>query len=179
MRVVAGSARGRRLIAPDGGDTRPTSDRVREAIFNALGSLDEVVDATAIDLFAGSGALGIEALSRGAQHCTFVDTSRRALDTVRVNLDATGLAAAAEVVTSDAFAHVRRRPEVVDLALLDPPYAFTAWPELLEVMPASFVVMESDRTIEPGERWDVIRARRYGTTVVTFARRRSGPEPAK
>ena len=179
MRVVAGSARGRRLVAPDGRDTRPTSDRVREAIFNALGSLDAVVDATVLDLFAGSGALGIEALSRGAARCTFVDSSRAAVDVVRANLDATALTPHADVVTADAFVHVRRHPSAVDLALVDPPYAFTDWDGLLEVVPAPLVVIESNRPVEPTEGWDVLRSHRYGTTVVTFARRRSGPEPAK
>jgi 16S rRNA (guanine966-N2)-methyltransferase len=78
MRVIAGTARGRRLVAPTGSSTRPTSDRVREATFNALGSLGVVVDATVLDLFAGSGAMGIEALSRGAAHATFVDQDRAA-----------------------------------------------------------------------------------------------------
>ena len=76
MRVVAGTAGGRRLTAPAGSGTRPTPDRVREAVFNALGSLDAVIDARVADLYAGSGALGFEALSRGAAHCTFVERDR-------------------------------------------------------------------------------------------------------
>ena len=76
MRVVAGELRGRRIEAPPGGDTRPTTDKVREAVFNSLGSLDLVRDARVADLFAGSGALGIEALSRGASHCIFVERDR-------------------------------------------------------------------------------------------------------
>src|SRR5258705_6256920 len=91
MRVVAGELRGRRLVAPAAATTRPTTDRVREAVFNALGSLDVVVGARVLDLFAGSGALGIEALSRGAAAATFVDTSPKAIETVQANLAATGL----------------------------------------------------------------------------------------
>ena len=91
MRVVAGSARGRRLQTPPGLDVRPTTDRVREATFNALGSMGVVDGARVLDLFAGSGALGIEALSRGAEHVTFVDTSPRALEAVRANLAGCGL----------------------------------------------------------------------------------------
>jgi 16S rRNA (guanine966-N2)-methyltransferase len=144
---------------------------VREAVFNALGSLDLLVDATVLDLFAGSGALGIEALSRGAAHCTFVDSTRAAIDAVRANLTATGLAARATVVTTDALAYARSHRDPVELALLDPPYAFDAWPVLLDLVAASFVVIESDREIDPGEAWDVVRTRRYGSTVVTFARR--------
>src|SRR4051794_3909992 len=101
MRVVAGTVKGRRLEAPKGEQTRPTSDYVREAIFNTLGSLlgiDAVEDATVVDLFAGSGAFGIEALSRGAAHATFVDGDRRAVAATRANLAATGFERQATVV---------------------------------------------------------------------------------
>src|SRR3954462_2332786 len=91
MRIVAGPARGRKLVAPDSPTTRPTSDRVREAIFNTLFSLDDAVaDATVLDLFAGSGALGFEALSRGAAHVTFVERDRRALPVLERNIEGTG-----------------------------------------------------------------------------------------
>src|SRR5688500_6095905 len=106
MRVVGGSAGGRRLRAPAGRSTRPTADRVREAMFNSLGSLDAVVGARVLDLFAGSGALGIEALSRGAAAATFVDSDARALAVVRANLDDTGLAGAT-LVRADALAFLR------------------------------------------------------------------------
>src|SRR4051812_34670940 len=123
MRVVAGSARGRRLRSPAGASTRPTADRVREATFNALSSLDAIDGAVVVDLFAGSGALGIEALSRGAEHVTFVDNDPKAIAVVRDNLAVTGLSDRATVVRGDAL---RQLPMVgaVDLALLDPPYAF-------------------------------------------------------
>ena len=91
VRVVAGTARGRRLVAPAGRDTRPTSDRVRESIFNALHSLGAVEEATVVDLFAGSGALGIEALSRGAAEATFVDSDPRAVAAIKRNLGAIGV----------------------------------------------------------------------------------------
>ena len=90
MRVVAGEARGRRLVAPEGSKTRPTLDRVRESMFNSLGSLDAVDGARVLDLFAGSGALGIEALSRGATSCVFVDHGRDARNAISVNLETTG-----------------------------------------------------------------------------------------
>lgn len=166
MRVVAGSARGRRLIAPPGTEVRPTTDRVREAVFNALGSRDAVVGATVLDLFAGSGALGIEALSRGAAHATFVDSSPRALEAVRTNLDHCGLADRASVVRADAVEHVRRGGIDADLVFLDPPYAFDGWQELLDALPACTAVVESDREVEPPEGWRVLRSRRYGGSVV-------------
>lgn len=168
MRVVAGSARGRRLVAPKGNDVRPTGDRVREAVFNALGSLDTLADATVLDLFAGSGALGIEALSRGAAHVTFVDASRDALDAIRTNLAACDLDDRATVVRADAMTYLSAA-EPVDVALLDPPYAFDGWSELLEAVPAQLVVIESDRPVAPGSRGRVLRERRYGGTVVVIA----------
>ena len=177
MRIVSGKWRGRNFAAPPGDIVRPTGDRVREAWMSIVNPL--LAGARVVDLFAGSGALGIEALSRGAARCTFVDSSRAAVDVVRANLDATALTPHADVVTADAFVHVRRHPSAVDLALLDPPYAFTDWDGLLEVVPAPLVVIESNRPVEPTEGWDVLRSHQYGTTVVTFARRRSGPEPAK
>src|SRR5690606_4520854 len=151
MRVVAGSARGRRLVAPPGTEVRPTTDRVREAVFNALGSRDAVVGATVLDLFAGSGALGIEALSRGAAHATFVDSSPRALEAVRTNLDHCGLADRASGVREDVVEHVRRGGIEADLVFLVPPYAFDGWQELLDALPACTAVVESDREVEPPE----------------------------
>jgi 16S rRNA (guanine966-N2)-methyltransferase len=167
MRVVSGKARGRRLQAPPGTTIRPTSDRVREAIFNMLASLDALEDATVVDLFAGTGGLGIEALSRGAATVTFVDHDAKAIETVRANLAGTGLAGPeAVVVRGDVLrwlATAGRR----DLAFADPPYAFDAWPELLDALDADVAVLESDREIDPGSRFDVLRSRRYGSTVVT------------
>ena len=91
MRVVAGELRGRRINAPLGKKTRPTTDKAREATFNALGSLGVVVGARVVDAFAGSGALGIEALSRGAEHCTFIERDREALEVLGENLETLGL----------------------------------------------------------------------------------------
>ena len=170
MRVVAGTARGRRLVAPGGTDTRPTSDRVRESIFNALGSLDAIVGARVVDLFAGSGALGIEALSRGATHCTFVEPGRAALSAIRRNLDGAGVDERATVVERTAESFLRGRPGPFDLALCDPPYAFDDWPALLAVLDAAFVVCESDRPVDLGPGWSATRTRRFGGTVVTFGR---------
>lgn len=172
MRVVAGTAKGLRLVAPPGRDTRPTPDRVREATFNALGSLAVLEGATVLDLFAGSGAMGIEALSRGARHATFVERDRAAVAAIRANLVTTGFEAMASVAAAEALGYVAAKPGDFDVAVLDPPYAFDDWDELLAVLPAEVVVIESDRPIEAGDGWDVVRSRRYGTTVVTICRRR-------
>jgi 16S rRNA (guanine966-N2)-methyltransferase len=172
MRVVAGSARGIRLVGPTGRSTRPTSDRVREATFNALGSLGLVEGAAVVDLFAGSGAMGIEALSRGASRATFVDADRSAVDTIRSNLDRTGLDRAATVIRADALRFAADESAGFDLALVDPPYAFDGWDDLLASLRVPVVVIESDREIDPGEEWTVVRSRRYGSTVVTISRSR-------
>jgi 16S rRNA (guanine966-N2)-methyltransferase len=171
MRVIAGVARGRRLVAPPGSTTRPTSDRVREATFNALGSLGAVIDATVLDLFAGSGALGIEALSRGAAHCTFVDADRAARTVVEANLATCGLAADATVSAGPAdrfLADASRAGTRFDLALLDPPYGFEGWDDLLDRIPAELVVAEAPAALEAPGGWEVLRSRRYGRTWVTI-----------
>ncbi|HPU38781.1 MAG TPA: 16S rRNA (guanine(966)-N(2))-methyltransferase RsmD [Microthrixaceae bacterium] len=181
MRVVAGTARGRRLITPEGNDVRPTLDRVREALFNSLGSMDALHDANVVDLFAGSGALGIEALSRGAAHVTFADTSRTATDAIEANLRTVGCADAATVLRRDAFAvlsgGVVAMGGPVDLVLADPPYAFDRWVELATALvPAladgAVVVAESDRPLGDelvGVLGGAIpKERRYGGTVVTM-----------
>jgi len=172
--VVAGQARGLRLAVPPGDATRPTSDRVREAVFNALESLDAIEGARVLDAFAGSGALGIEALSRGAAEATFADTDAGARAVVAANVAHTGLEDRATVVGADGATALARGPW--DLVLLDPPYAFDGWSTLLagvaEGLSADGVaVLESDREIEVEGVLRGIRVRRYGGTVVTFATR--------
>ena len=103
MRVVAGEARGRQIVAPEGTQTRPTSDRVRESIFNMLFSLGAIDDVKALDLYAGCGALGIEALSRGAEHCTFVEQDRRAVECIKNNLETLGYSDRATVIQADVL----------------------------------------------------------------------------
>lgn len=174
MRVIAGVARGRRLVAPPGSTTRPTSDRVREATFNALGSLGAVVDATVLDLFAGSGALGIEALSRGAAHCTFVEADRAARAAVEANLAACGLSDEGTVVAGPAerfLADAARVGTRFDLVLLDPPYGFEGWQDLLEHLPGRLAVGEAALALEPPAGWEVLRSRRYGRTWITILER--------
>jgi len=167
MRVVAGTARGRQLRSPRGRAIRPTSDRAREGIFNSLGSLTDLDGATVLDLFAGTGALGIEALSRGASAVTFVDDDRAAVALIEANLAATGLGGGS-VVRADAVQFLRNAP-AVDVAFADPPYAFEGWPALLAGLRAGIAVLESDHPVEVGDEWRVLRVKRYGGTVVTLA----------
>src|SRR5262245_38060022 len=122
MRIIAGKLGGRRLVAPRGQGTRPTADRVREALFSALG---DVAGAVVLDLYAGTGALGIEALSRGAERAVFVESARPALVALRDNLAATDLSAASRVIAlpvARATVEIARQGPF-DLVLVDPPYA--------------------------------------------------------
>ena len=174
MRVVSGELGGRRLVTPPGAVTRPTSDRVREATFNALESAGDVEDAVVLDLFAGSGALGIEALSRGASRVTFVERDRGALDALRTNLERFGIGPdAAEVVIGDGLAllHAGRLAGPWDVALLDPPYAFDGWDELLGSLDAAVAVCEAAAAVDPPAGWRIARSKKYGGTVVTICRR--------
>jgi 16S rRNA (guanine966-N2)-methyltransferase len=170
LRVVAGVAGGRRLHAPPGKRLRPTSERVREAIFASLGSLGAIAGARVLDLYAGTGALGIEALSRGAAAATFVEADGQAIATIRANLLTTGLQGT--VVRSDVMRFLDTSTEkMFDVVLADPPYSFTGWADLLARLPAPLAVLESDRPIEPMTGWLMLRCKRYGGTVVTLARR--------
>jgi len=182
MRVIAGRLGGRRLRAPPEVGVRPTSDRVREALFGQLGALE---DAHVLDLYAGTGALGIEALSRGASAAIFVERSPASLGVLKDNLERLGLRARSQIVRGDALAVVRRlgrSAERFDLVLADPPYASDVSPELLTalltaaiVAPRGTVVIESSRRhpVRPVPGWRVISERRYGDTLVT----RLEPDP--
>lgn len=182
MRVIAGQARGTVLVAPRRG-TRPVSDRAREGLFSSLGA--DVAGAVCLDLFAGSGALGIEALSRGAEACTFVDVARPAGAAVRENLRRTGLADRATVVVRDVAAYLRRRtPEdpPVDLVFVDPPYeiAGPALDRVFEALDAGWLA-EGDWTVvvTRGHKgslpavpvhWAARRQLRYGDSLVILYR---------
>lgn len=174
LRVVSGTARGLRLDAPTGSTTRPTTDRVRQAIFNALESLDAIEGASVLDAFAGSGALGVEALSRGAATVTFVDVDPAARRVVDTNLARTGFDDRGVVVGGDGSSYLARGPW--DLVLLDPPYAIADWAEMLiaardGISAEGVIVVESDREVEPPDGLRTARSRRYGSTVVTFLTR--------
>jgi 16S rRNA (guanine966-N2)-methyltransferase len=176
MRVIAGHLGGRRLSAPRGRATRPTSDRVREALFSMLGPIDGT---SVLDLFAGTGALGIEALSRGAAKALFVECDATALDALRGNLARLELAdPQARVKAGDALAALRsarRASETYDLVFVDPPYdqlrAFQG--ELSALLPAVLatgarVVVESDRRAPAELPLAVAQRKRYGDTTITI-----------
>jgi len=170
MRIVAGEWGGRRIEAPAGRDTRPTADRVREAWMSAVAA--ELPGARVLDLFAGSGALGLEALSRGAAHATFVENAPAALRALRANLSALGAEERAEVARADALRFVAGvEAGAFDLAFADPPYGkglaealVRAWLERPFARLLSVEHRRDDRLPEvPGAR-----EKRYGDTLLTF-----------
>ena len=171
LRVVAGTAKGRRLQSPPSDATRPSTNRVREAVFNSLYSLGEHDDIGVLDLFAGTGAMGIEALSRGARHAVFVERDRSMAKVLQANLATTRLAERAEVMVTDVDAAlgVLASGRHFDVAVIDPPYTFDDWPRLLSRVPARLVVAESDRVVDVGPGFTIHHHRRHGSTVVTFA----------
>ena len=172
MRVIAGQAKGRRLSAPKGLAVRPTSDRAREALFSMLEAhLGDLTGSRVADLACGSGALGIEALSRGAASCAFVDIASRSLGAARANVSAVGLGAAPVAFARDDLVRwaERQAPGSLDLVLADPPYGWDGWPQLLRALTgkAAAVAAESDREIAPPPGWASLRTRRHGGTVVS------------
>ena len=170
MRVVAGEFGGRKLVAPQGLTTRPTTDKVRQASFNSLASMGLLDGAVVADLYAGSGAMGIEAVSRGAARCVFVERDRAALIALRTNIEALGVDDRCTVVTSDVMAWVPAM-RGVDLAVIDPPYTFEAWPQLLSLLQVHYVLCESARAVPAPPGWETVRAKQYGRTAVTLLAR--------
>jgi 16S rRNA (guanine966-N2)-methyltransferase len=174
VRVIAGSRKGHKLAAPRGLDTRPTSDRVRENVFNLVGPVD---GARVLDLFAGSGALGIEALSRGAASAVFVERDPDAVRTIERNLDKLRLTGA-RVIHGDAVRAIAQEANAgakYDLVLVDPPYGMLTeiQPRLARHLPSllaagGILVVETDSRTEPELPLAVRTSRRYGQTRVTL-----------
>ncbi|MCW2665524.1 MAG: methyltransferase [Frankiales bacterium] len=176
-RVIAGEARGRRLRVPDGVGTRPTSDRAREGLFSSLQSLVDVEDALVLDLYAGSGALGLEALSRGARAVTLVEDEPAALAALRDNVAAVGLPGA-EVVAARVEHHLAGPPRAYDIVLLDPPYEVDVDPVLAALLPwlsADAVLAVERRTRGPAPAWpegvQAVRSRKYGEATLWYGSR--------
>jgi 16S rRNA (guanine966-N2)-methyltransferase len=170
MRIVAGANRGAKIFAPKGKDTRPTSDRVREAAFNLIGPVD---GATVLDLFAGSGAMGLEALSRGAATATFVESDREACHAIERNLDKLGLTGAT-VLCRDAFQALSAAPRAYDLILCDPPYGFPHHDRLAPYLATALardglLVYETSAREEPAVEGLTPRtSRTYGSARLTL-----------
>ncbi len=186
MRVVAGAWRGRRLVAPPGGQTRPTADRVRQALFDMLlhapwGGRAAIEGARVLDAFAGSGALGLEALSRGAAHATFIERERAALAALRANIATCGAADRARVIVGDALAPPRA-PAGCGLVFLDPPYertpgegvpvtaALAALREADWIAPGALIAVETARVAPDPGGIEPLAARAHGAARITVGR---------
>ncbi len=179
MRVIAGSAKGVLLQAVPGKGTRPISDRVKEALFNILGA--EVVGARVLDLFAGTGSVGIEALSRGAEWVTFVEKHPKAAETIRANLRRTRLQDRARVVRADVFKYLSGLPQPADLIYVAPPQYRGLWSKTLRVLDATpgwlaaegqVIVQIFPKEFQPLELRHLrpIEQRKYGSTLLCFYR---------
>lgn len=172
MRVISGSLRGLKLDSLPGLDTRPTLDRVKEALFSML--FDRVTDSVGLDLFAGSGGLGIELLSRYGKECTFVDESQDALNVVRSNIRKAHLESVSQVVHSDAIAFLNRTDKKYDIIFLDPPYASGLYTDVLSVIKArgllaagGLIVCECDANfVLSPEGYSILKDKKYGKVRV-------------
>ena len=186
MRVIAGSARGLRLAAPAGMLTRPTADRVKEALFSIIASRHDLVGARVLDICAGSGSLGIEALSRGAVSCCFIEQERPVLALLEKNLAKAGLDARGECLALDAIKGLNtlsRQGKTFDIVLFDPPYSsnlYSSVPQALSSLSLlsveALLVAECSARIPLAERYDLlvrIDRRVYGDTALEFFVRES------
>lgn len=170
MRVITGTARGRRLMTLEGDDVRPTTDIVKEALFSIIQF--EIEGRKVLDLFGGSGQLAIEALSRGADSAVIVDMSKKAVEVIRKNLEATSFTKRAVVINSDALSFLATRAEKYDIALLDPPYSAGILDKALEMVstvmnPGGVIICEAPFKDELPERagsFTLQRKYRYGKT---------------
>jgi len=179
MRIISGTSKGRKLVTPKRYSLRPTSDRVKESLFNILGS--EIQGKVVLDLFAGTGNLGIEALSRGAKRVIFVEKGRQALRLIKTNIDQFGLADRSEILPRDvnrAIGILKQREECFDLILMDPPYEKGLIQRTLMKLNThpiyhgdSILVIEHNRR-EPlphiPEGWNLVRQQKIGDTLLSF-----------
>lgn len=179
MRVIAGRAKGRKLKQVPGEGTRPIMDRVKENLFNVLGP--DVVGTCWLDLFAGTGQVGIEALSRGARKVVFVDSAYAAIRTVKENLRLTGLAAEAQVVQKDAFTFLQQTPaSPFDVIFVAPPQYLGIWQKVMHVLgerPSAYLTSSGIVIVQidprehselPGESFTLYDRRKYGNTQLNF-----------
>ena len=178
MRVIAGSARRLLLKAPDGMDTRPTADRVKESLFNMLNP--DLYGCAFLDLFSGSGAIGIEALSRGAQRAVLVDASMECAGIIKQNLEVTKLGENAEIINEDVYAAIERlgrRGDKFDIIFMDPPYAAGYYVPVMEAIKKAdilaaegYIVAESAKGVDftAEEGFKIFKERKCGPAVMNF-----------
>ena len=173
MRVISGSARGKKLLCAEGLDVRPTLDRVKESIFNMIAF--DLPEKNVLDLFSGSGALGIEALSRGAQSCTFIDKSAQSVNITKKNLEATHLLDSASVLNCDSIDFLKNTDKKFDIIFIDPPYESDLYEKSLNAIKESgiladdgFIVLEYDATTPnfSADNFSIIKEKHYGRVTI-------------
>ena len=174
VRIIAGSRRGHKLLEFQGDSVRPTTDRVKESVFNLI--RDYVSDSVCLDMFAGSGALSFEAISRGASGAVLLDTDKRSVEIIRRNAASLGFEEQCEIRNEDCFIYAERTGEKFDIIFLDPPYNKGFIEPVLDkiaekelLADGGIIVLESDNTDFSGEREGlaVLKQRRYGRTYIT------------
>ena len=170
MRVISGSAKGRKLVVPSGEHVRPTKDRVKEAIFNSLHSYGLVENRSFLDLFSGTGSLGIEALSRGAKSVVFIDHHAEAIDCIILNVEKLNYGSTSKILKTDALSFLER-DDYFDVALLDPTYKYEHWGTLLKRVNAHSIVIESSEQVTLESDWEIIKSQKYGQTNLLIASR--------
>ncbi|MCB0716953.1 MAG: 16S rRNA (guanine(966)-N(2))-methyltransferase RsmD [Bacteroidetes bacterium] len=173
MRIIAGRLRSRRILAPEGEGTRPTSDRVRESLFSMIQARLDLEGISVVDLYAGSGALGFESISRGAERCLFVDKDRRACRVITSNAESLGVDEQVEVRCQDVRSYLRTEEERFDLVLLDPPYAdslVATLPGLIRdlVTPTGLIAMEHGPNVNFEADDGHLLTRDFGRTRITL-----------
>ena len=177
MRVISGTAKGRHLQSVPGDSTRPITDRVKEAVFNIFGT--DIVDARFLDLFGGTGGVGIEALSRGAAHAVFIEKNRKAQETIKANLALTKLSDRAEIVRGDAFAYLRNVPQPFHYIYIAPPQYHRLWVDALQLIDeqpgwlagdGEIIVQIHPKEYEAVtlEHFEEIEQRKYSSTLLVF-----------
>ena len=173
MRIVAGTARGRRILAPEGQTTRPITDRAKEGIFNMVLSIIGIEDGfdglVVHDLFAGSGSFGLECLSRGAASVTFVERGRQAVNVIQTNLDTFGFSDRATVLATSVEAVLPTLGHA-DVVFCDPPYPDDPWPNLLDLVDADLLVGHAARPIDLPAGWEELKRRTYGRSQIVIAK---------
>lgn len=183
MRVVSGTAKGRKLLSVPGDGTRPILDRVKTALFDTIRG--RIQDAVMLDLFAGSGSVGIEALSQGARHCTFIDLAEEAVKTIRANLETTGLKEKAEVRNTDAFSFIKHSAKSFGFIYIAPPQYKSLWVEAIHAIAerpqiaseSCMIIVQIDPSeYEPVKLNDFseTQQRKYGNTLLVFFEKKNG-----
>lgn len=175
MRIISGRKRGHKLLEFEGEDVRPTTDRVKESVFNLIQGF--VPDAVCLDMFAGSGALSFEAISRGAQKAVCIDSDKRSIDIIKKNALSLGFLENCDIVNMSCFDYVERTTEKFDIVFLDPPYNKNFIEPVLDALIKNdvlnedgIIVLESDGTDfhDEFEGLDIYRQRKYGRTYITI-----------